>query len=780
VKWKASSLVPVLICAAVTTSACLLEWLDETDNFTLLQRVEWITYDWRVRMAARHNPAAATNLGFVFISDESIEAVLDGMDGALPYRYGLQWPRQVYGRLVHELREQGATAIGFDIVFAEERPDHAAVLVNEKEIPSDEFFARELAAASDVILPAEKSLVPTDLFRTNAWVVADISARREVDGILRRARAFSSVTVWHPTVRRAARKFGWKIAAAQVEHEKIVFPREDSDARDVLPLNGSGQFNAAQLEAALQQQKSAEQKWEQPFEVKRLWQLGISLAARQLNLDLERARIHLDQGIIEIPGADGMHIIPIDRQGRVYIDWSITPTDRRLTKEAIEYLLEQYELRRAGKFESVTNRWAGKLAVIGSTATGNNLTDMGATPLEHETYLVAQHWNVANSLLVNRFIRPLSLSWKLLLTILFGIVATLLTLHLRPLHAVLAVAGIAAGYVTLACWAFMGWRVWLPIVLPVGLSLMLTHVSLVVYLVRLEQQLRRRTKDIFSKVVSPDVVRELLEVERLSLGGTRRCVTVFFADVRGFTAVTDSSQQRAERFVTERGLVGDAAQKYFDSEAEAVLNAVNPYLSILADVIKQHDGTLDKYIGDCVMAFWGAPVKKPRHAVCCVHAAIEAQRAIFEFNQQRIAENERRAGENIRRATSGKEPMPMLEVLTLGTGINTGFVNVGMVGSEAHLMNYTIFGREVNLASRLESASGRARILISESTYQELLRDEPELAAACREQEPLELKGFLDRIKAYEVPWRADDVAPVEAGQSATIVRDMSQRKDCY
>jgi len=255
------------------------------------------------------------------------------------------------------------------------------------------------------------------------------------------------------------------------------------------------------------------------------------------------------------------------------------------------------------------------------------------------------------------------------------------------------------------------------------------------------------------------------------LGGARRRITIFFADVRGFTEVTDRSRQRAEEFVAKRNLIGEEAELHFDAEAEAVLNTVNPYLSAVADVIKKHGGSLDKYIGDCVMAFWGAPGTNPRHATACVRAAVEAQRAVLEMNHQRQAENDRRVEENFRRTSASQEPLPMLDLLTLGSGINTGVVIVGMVGSEAHFMNYTVFGREVNLASRLEGASGRARILISEETHRELVRDDPELASLCREHPPLTLKGFRDVVKAYEVVWKPTDVSADEAGQTVTMIR---------
>src|SRR5687768_15299755 len=142
-------------------------------DFSLLNRLEWITYDWRVREAVRHSPPVATNLGFVAMDDDSIDALLNG---SLPYRFGLLWPRQVYGRLVDELSAQGAKAIGFDVLFSELRPDHPDVVVAGQRIPSDEFFARSLQRTRNVILASEGRLFPPAAFATNALAVAHISA----------------------------------------------------------------------------------------------------------------------------------------------------------------------------------------------------------------------------------------------------------------------------------------------------------------------------------------------------------------------------------------------------------------------------------------------------------------------------------------------------------------------------------------------------------------------------------------------------------------------------
>jgi len=195
--------------------------------------------------------------------------------------------------------------------------------------------------------------------------------------------------------------------------------------------------------------------------------------------------------------------------------------------------------------------------------------------------------------------------------------------------------------------------------------------------------------------------------------------------------------------VERRGLTGEDAKALFDQHAAETLSTVNLYLARVADVIKKHNGTLDKYIGDCVMAFWGAPTSNAQHALYCVRAAIDAQRAIAEVNEQRREENTRRS-----------DPASHLPLLSLGSGINTGEATVGLMGSDAHILSYTVFGREVNIASRLEGVSGRDRIIISEATFVHLQRDDPKLAAQCVALESVAVKGIREQVRIYEVPWR--------------------------
>ncbi|HEU0008498.1 MAG TPA: adenylate/guanylate cyclase domain-containing protein, partial [Verrucomicrobiae bacterium] len=473
---------------------------------------------------------------------------------------------------------------------------------------------------------------------------------------------------------------------------------------------------------------------------------------------------------IILHGAGGLERrIPIDAENRLYVDWSFRLDSPQLTRESFHGVLRDHMDRARGDTNELRNLWRDKLVLVGSIASGNDLTDLGATPLEKETVLTCRYWNVANSVLTGRFVRQPPLAVELLLICGLAVAAVLFAWRMRALGAALATFLITALYAGIASQIYLHSRLWLPVVLPCA-GLVLTHFALVTYRVIFEQGERRRIKGVFDKIVSPNIVSELLRTEKLALGGARRNLTVFFADVRGFTGLTDESHASATAYVAEQRLTGAEAEAYFDSQSEELLRTVNLYLGAIADIVKKHQGTLDKYIGDSVMAFWGAPTPNERHALTCVRAAMEAQRALYQLNQQRAADNKRREEDNVRRAAAGEPLLPLLKLFSIGIGVNTGTVTVGLLGSERHTLNYTIVGREVNLAQRLESHSGRDRILIGEATYMELLRDDPALAAACQPQLATQFKGFRSAIQLFEVPWKPEVLTPAIAPPSAAAV----------
>ena len=771
-KLKTGKLVPVALCCGVAGLLVLLQTLTHRDeNFGFAQRLEWMTFDWRARQALHQESPYAPNLGFVFINDETISRVLGG---GLGYSAGLYWPRQVYGRIIQELDSQGAEAIAFDVLFAELRPDHPpATLSDGTEEASDYFFTRQLAESGNVILGSLHDVVPPELFRTNAAALGDIDAQRDHDGILRRAKAFQDYVIWHPAILEARATF----TGFQFSTNELIFPGP-GDAKTRIPIASDSTFDLAtllELGRETNLHVSASRRLAKAFTRQRVWDLGLTAAARYLKLDLTNAVVEPGQRIVMRGPENTERVIPIDDQGRFHIDWSLTyDDDRRLTRESAHALLLHQRLRELGQTNDLPTRWHNKLAIIGSVASGNDLKDYGATPLEKETYLTSRYWNTANSLIIGRFIQQPGFAAELYLILSLSLIAGILTWNLRALVSAICVALLVAIYVSTSLYLYTDVRYWLPMVMPCG-ALLLTHTALISYRAFFEQRERRRIRSIFAKIVSPNVVTELLKAEKLSLGGARRDLTVFFSDVRGFTEMTDESQARAEEYVREQKLPYSQVDAYFNEQAQEVLHTVNLYLGVIADTVKKHEGTLDKYIGDCVMAFWGAPTPNDQHALSCVRAAIDAQRAIHALNQERAGENQRRESENQQRTQQGQPPLPMLKLLTMGTGINTGIVTVGLMGSEKHTFNYTVFGREVNLASRLEGLSGRGRILIGEATYRTLTKSDPALAATCVELAATTVKGFRTSVKIYEVPWKVTaptaSITPASAPQNAMETR---------
>jgi len=751
VKFKPFKRAPVILAVCVLALVCGVR-LFHPD---FLERLEWITYDLRMRTALHFPAPAATNLAFVAMEDSSIAAVKNGKinndnSKKLGYNFGLYWPRQVYGRLVEELSAQGAQTIAFDVLFGELRNDHPQVqMADGNVIESDDFFALQMRHASNVVIAITPELRPPDLFATNAIALGGISTDKDSDGTLRRVEAFHIYRRWHPLIEIAAAKNHVQLDSLIIEKDKIILPLTNGETLEIA-LDENGEMDVKSKKTpALQPAKA------RAFTDERVWHMGIVLAARELKLDLARAEIDLPHGHIILRGPNGVErVFPVDARGYFYIDWRLTPNDPKLLRAPVENLLWQDRQRLQGETNGLSDAFRGKLVVVGSTAQGNDLTDRGATPLEKDTFLVSKHWNVANSIITGQFIRRTSLPVELALIIFLGALTAFLTWQLRAFSATGGTLLLLLGYVAIAFFAFAKFHYWLPLVFPVVGAILVEHVFLVTYRVVFEEREKRHVKSIFSKMLSPDIVNELLGAKKLSLGGARREVTVFFADVRGFTVLTDEMQKQAADFVREQKLDPEAAEKCIDDSARETLNTVNLYLAAVADTVITRSGTLDKYIGDCVMAFWGAPLENHRHATLCVRAAIDAQRAIQELNQRRLAENASLETENITRLAAGLPPRPPLRALQLGTGINTGLVTVGLMGSEKHQYSYTVFGREVNVASRLEGVSGSGRVIISEATYRHLHRDDPELAATCKELPPEFVKGIKDAVRIYEVPWQ--------------------------
>jgi class 3 adenylate cyclase/CHASE2 domain-containing sensor protein len=741
----------------------------EIEHLPALQQFELMTFDWRVRIAHHYQGLAsqnATNLGLVEISDNTIYQV---RYGNLGFDYGLYWPRDVYAAGLKELSTEGAKAVAFDVLFAELRPDQSLILLPDGPVAPDTIFADQLKASSNAILAANSDVMPNLMFRTNAWRVANIKADRDSDGVLRRDRAYEDYPDWDPAILQAAGDVQWNLRETKVDRKnhKITFFSQVTNEPYEYPTDDEGRIAATNL---LNTVPPGYPDKIVPYRSFRAWSMGIILAARELNLDLDHPRF--EPGRIILDGTNGTtrmtRSIPVDDEGYFYIDWSLKENDPQVHQGAFELLLAAQKERKIG--DKVDAPWKDKLVVIGSTATGNDLQDLGATPLENHTFLVNKHVNVANSIITGRFIQQTPLLLNLALVVFMGLLAAWITWVVdRAYYGTLLMLIVAAVYVAVAAWLYVDFRIWVPIFLPYFCAGFVTHVGALVQRVRFEQSQKKMIKQLFTRVLSSDVVNEVLKEETIQVNGQRREITIYFADVRGFTELTDVTQAQAEEYVKEHNLSGGQAEAYFDAKAKEVLDTVNNYLGIISDVVKSHKGLLDKYIGDCVMAFWGAPLPNPHHALDAVRAAIQAQRAISELNQEREKQNKQREEENAQRALKGLPLLPLLPLLSMGTGINTGPATVGFMGSETHLLNYTAFGREVNLASRLEGVSGHGRIIIGEATFNALKRDDPQLAGMCLEWAPRTVKGFRTAVRIYEVIWQPTTGVLQPPGENTNI-----------
>ncbi len=231
-------------------------------------------------------------------------------------------------------------------------------------------------------------------------------------------------------------------------------------------------------------------------------------------------------------------------------------------------------------------------------------------------------------------------------------------------------------------------------------TMALTFILVTAYRVLTEERDKRRIQSMFGRYVSPDVVSEILE-NPPELGGVDKELTVMFSDIRGFTALSERLSP------------------------QELVNHLNVYLSAMTDVILDHRGTLDKYVGDEIMSFWGAPIPQEQHALLACKTAVRQLEVLEELNSQ----------------------WPPELRIEIGIGINSGIMTVGNMGSSGR-MNYTLMGDNVNLGARLEGTNKvyGTNCIISEYTY-ELVRDE----VYARELDTIRVKGKNRPVIIYEL-----------------------------
>jgi adenylate cyclase len=427
--------------------------------------------------------------------------------------------------------------------------------------------------------------------------------------------------------------------------------------------------------------------------------LDVAAALAYANLPLDQVNVVFNPNGLERIDF-GKVSIPADPAGFVQIDYygpgGVFPTYS--LSDIIEHKISPSKLK-------------DRLVLIGPTAVG--IGDAAVTPFQQMDFFgVEVHANFIANILQGRFIHRgirenlIDILFLLLFSLPVGMVLSVAS----PRRAT-AIAGILLGaFLLLACYLFAYHRIWIVILLPV-VTLGVNHLVIISYRFFFEERQKRKVRAAFTQYVPPGVIAQVLQhPEFLRLGGEEKDLTAMFSDIRGFTTLSE-------------GL-----------SPSALVELLNEFLSAMTDVIFDNWGTLDKYIGDAIMAFWGAPYPQSDHAVKACHAALE----MIDVLNKLQAKWE----------TQGK---PRIDI---GIGINTGPMVVGNMGSTKRF-NFTIMGDNVNLASRLEGTNKQfgTRVIISEATYLEVHEH-----FIARELDLIRVKGKMKPVKIFELLGPASDL----------------------
>ncbi|HTT80120.1 MAG TPA: adenylate/guanylate cyclase domain-containing protein [Stellaceae bacterium] len=394
---------------------------------------------------------------------------------------------------------------------------------------------------------------------------------------------------------------------------------------------------------------------------------------------------------IPVPAAHTALRIPVDSSGEVAIHYA--PRDLHQYISAADIL--------AGRFNP--KRIADHIVLIGSSAAG--LNDLKATPISPDMPGVEIHAQLIDQILQHDFLfRP---DWGPGAEILFSCFVGLLLILAIPRFGALPgalLAGAAMIGAAAASWfAFKDGQVLLDPVYPMTVVAEIYLFSTLLNY-RLTERRQREIRQAFSLYLSPHYVAELAKnPDKLQLGGEIRLMTIMFCDIRGFTTLSEGLTSH------------DLGQ------------LINEFLTPMTEIIMDHKGTIDKYIGDCIMAFWNAPLDDPDHAKNAVAAAQGMRQRLVELNEAWAA--------------AGRK------TLHVGIGINTGECSVGNFGSNQKF-NYSLLGDPVNLSSRLEGLTKLygVDLIIGEETAKRL--DDPGLV----ELDLVAVKGKLQAVRIYTLP----------------------------
>ena len=673
---------PLKITLFVILIALALFLLD----FKFLRLVELKTLDLRIASRGDLKPGGETVIAV--IDEKSLSEL-----GRWP------WPRTTIAQLVRKLKSEGAKAVGFDIVFSE--PD---INSNLKTIDalSAEMKKRGVSQSGVTdLLRRKRAAADTDAILA--------SAMRETGNVtlgyfFHFARKGSDKELAHVTAQRIAQN------ARRIENSRypmvnstsgkpsdVFLPHAFAPEANIPALSvagrNSGYFNALP-------DSDGSNRWSPlviAFQNNYYSSLAVSLV--QSYLDFPNLSLNLEPFGAKSVVIDDI-VVPTDESGQLLINYMGPP--QTFPHYSISDIL-------AGRLPKDTFR--GKIVLVGATAVG--IYDLRVTPFSATFPGVEIHANVIDNILhrnflihssVTRFIDVCSI-------VLFGLILGLLIPRLRPITGMIAAFLMIAAFALINFFIFFSFNTWLNLVYPL-ITMATIYLGITIYHYFKEEREKKKIRGAFQYYLTSSVINEMLkDPDKLKLGGDKKDLTVLFSDIRGFTTISE---------------------KMTPEELVALLNE---YLTTMTNQVFHYDGLLDKYMGDAIMAVFGAPLDQPDHALRACRTSLAMMKELHKLQEKWKAEGR-----------------PAFDI---GVGLNSGDMVVGNMGSEMRF-DYTVMGDMVNLGSRLEGINKEygTNIIISEFTY-----DKVKDAMCCRELDGVRVKGKLKPVNIYELLGEKKDEA---------------------
>jgi adenylate cyclase len=647
----------------------------------ILDIVELKTYD--LRFLSRGVEKPAPEVVIAVIDEKSLES-----EGRWP------WPRSKLAALIDALSREGAKVIGFDIVFSE--PDENTNLKFLSEFEQQLEALRVDSGKLRDFLQESKRNADNDLFLANTirkakssvvlgyfFHMNQIGLDFKVDEQQMKAQLNRIANSKYPLVAyKDKTTMGDPYLSAYAPQGNLEILSEVA--------KGSGYFNMIP-------DPDGVVRW-MPMIIKCGQEIYSPLSLQTLRHYLDRPQMMARVAAYGIEGVRlGTRFIPTDENGQMLINY-LGPA-----KTFPHYSISDILARKtpAGAFKD-------KIVLVGATAIG--IYDLRNTPFSAVYPGVEIHATVIDNILKNRFIHKPKWTrvYDGLAILILGCLIGFVTPRLSALNAMAFSLVLLVIHYFLSQWLFSNYRLWMNMVYPL-LTGVLVYTALTVYHYIAEERERKKIKGAFVQYVSGAVVEQMLKhPDKLKLGGEKRDISVIFSDIRGFTTISEG--------LTPEGLT----------------HLLNEYLTAMTDVVFKYDGTLDKYMGDAVMAFYGAPLDQPDHPFRACNTALDWMEELRRLN--------------VKWAQEGKKP------LDIGVGINTGPMMVGNMGSNQRF-DYTVMGDNVNLGSRLEGANKnyQTNIIISEFTY-ERVKDH----FVCMELDSVKVKGKTLPVRIFQLVGRND------------------------